>query len=282
MRSFVYYAAAVGLLTGCAAAPPNAPPAPAGVMLSYAAPAPMTATYEFVDSSGFNIRGGAIGDITVAARASGTAEAAIAPKGTDVEMRVKVTDLTGSFSNSAMGGTTSATEADVQGEAVMTVSPRGVLTIAQLPTTSRSAQGIGMGAGFFRRFTVRLPAVPVTRGSAWTDTVRASDDNAGVKSAVTDVVTATWARDTVVAGRTLNVLTHSTQRTLEVAGTSEGVQIAQKLSGTATGYTLWDPQRNLVVERFENTDLSGTFDLPAMGLSGMPVTARGFGRITLR
>ncbi len=281
MRLFLCCASAA-LLAGCATAPPSAPPAPAGTLLSYAVTAPVTTTYEFTDSSSFNIRGGAIGDIAVTARATGTAEATQAPKATDVELRVKVADLNGSFTNSAMGGTTTATEADVQGEAVMTISPRGALTIEQLPTTSRSAQGIGMGAGFFRRFAVRLPASPVQRGASWTDTVTASDDASGVRSTVRDIVTATWARDTVVAGRTLNVLTHSTQRTLEIAGTSEGVQIVQKLSGSATGYTLWDAQRSLIVERYESTDLSGTFDLPAMGLSGLPVTAKGFSRITLR
>ena len=274
--------AVTALIAGCAAAPPAAPPAPAGVTLAYTITAPATMTYEFTDSNSFNIRGGAIGDIGVSARATGTAEAALAPRSSDLEMRVKITDLTGSFTNSAVGGTTNVTEADVQGEAVLTVTPRGGFTIAQLPTTTRGAQGIGMGAGFFRRFVVRLPAGRVQRGASWTDTVSASDNNAGVRSAVHDVVTATWARDTVVAGRTLNVLTHSAQRTLEIAGTSEGVEIAQKLSGTATGYTLWDPQRNLIVERYENTDLSGTFDLPAMGVSGLPVTAKGFGRIILR
>jgi hypothetical protein len=281
MRSLISISAGV-LLAACSATPPSAPPAPAGVTLNYAATAPATVTYQFADSSGFNIRGGAIGEINVTARGTGTADATLAPKGTDVELRIKVTDLAGSFTNSAMGGTINATESDVTGEAVLTLSPRGVMTIVQLPTTTRNAQGVGMGAGFFRRFSVRLPATPVQRGATWTDTVTASDDNAGVKSTVNDVVTSTWARDTVVAGRTLNVLTHSTQRTMEISGSSEGVQIAQKLSGTATGYTLWDAQRSLIVERYENTDLSGTFDLPAMGVSGLPVTAKGFGRITLR
>lgn len=270
------------LLAGCAAAPPAAPPAPAGVTLAYGITAPATLTYEFTDSNTFNIRGGAIGDISVSARASGTAEAAVAPQASDVAMRVKITDLTGSFTNSAVGGTTNVTEADVQGEAVLAITPRGGFTLTQLPTMTRGAQGIGMGAGFFRRFVVRLPAERIQRGASWTDTVSASDNNGGVRSAVKDVVTATWARDTVVAGRTLNVLTHSSQRTLEIAGTSEGVEIAQKLSGTATGQTLWDPQRNLMVERHENMDLSGTFDLPAMGVSGLPVTAKGFGRLILR
>jgi hypothetical protein len=157
-----------------------------------------------------------------------------------------------------------------------------VLNIDQLPTVSRAAQQVGMGAGFFRRFVVRLPSGPVQRGSSWTDTISATEESAGVRSKVTDVVTATWARDTTVAGRLLHVINHSAQRTLDVAGASEGVEIAQKLTGTATGYTLWDAQRNLLVERFEATELSGTFDLPAMGLTGLPVTAQGAGRITLR
>lgn len=273
---------AAALLAGCASAPTTPSGAPAGVRLAYAAAAPLTLTYEFADSSGFNIQGGAIGDIRVSTQASGTAAASYAPKGTDVELRLKITDLTGSFSNSAMGGTTSVTEADVQGEAVVTVSPAGVLTIGQLPTTSRNAQGIGLGAGFFRRFVVRLPQRAVQRGASWTDTVTATDESGGMRSTVRDVVTATWARDTVVAGRSLNVITHTTQRALEIAGSSDGVEIAQKLNGTASGYTLWDSQRNVVVERFERTDLSGSFDLPAMGVSGLPVTARGSGRITLR
>src|SRR5215204_3903174 len=114
--------ASAALIAGCAAAPATAPPAPTGTSLTYAVTAPVTVTYEFADSNGFNIRGGAIGDIAVTARASGTAEATQSPKGSDAELRIKVTDLIGSFTNSAAGGTTNATEADVQGEAIITVT----------------------------------------------------------------------------------------------------------------------------------------------------------------
>ena len=276
--------ALVGLVAaGCASAPTSSTPAaPSGIALSYSAATPVTGTYEFSDSSAFTIQGGAIGDIRAATRSTGTANASYAAKGTDVELRVTITDLTGSFSNSAMGGSTSVTESDVTGEAILTISPNGALVVNQTPTSSRAAQQMGMSAAFFRRFVVRLPSGRVQPGTVWTDTVSNSEDTAGMKSSVQDIVTATYARDTTVAGRTLNVITHSTQRRLEVAGSSEGVQIAQKLSGTATGYTLWDAQRNVVVERSESTSLSGTFDLPAMGLTGLPVTATGLGRITLR
>jgi hypothetical protein len=268
---------------GCASAPSSSTPAaPTGISLTYNAPAPVTGTYEFADSSAFTIQGGAIGDIRAATKSIGTANATYAAKGTDVELRVAITDLTGSFSNSAMGGTVAVTEADVTGEAILTITPNGAVVVNQTPTTTRAAQQMGMSAAFFRRFVVRLPAGRVQPGAVWTDTVTNAEDAAGMKSSVHDVVTATYARDTTVAGRTLNVITHATQRRLEVAGSSEGVQIVQKLSGTATGYTLWDAQRNVVVERSESTSLSGTFDLPAMGLTGLPVTATGLGRITLR
>jgi hypothetical protein len=283
IKQLLALASAVAL-SACAAATSSTTTTPvaAGTSLTYAATAPVTATYAFADTSSFNIQGGAIGDIRATTRSAGTVNATYAPKAPDVEVRMTITDLSGAFTNSAMGGTTNVTEADVPGEAVLTVGPRGTLTVVQTPTASRAAQQVGMSAAFFRRFIIRLPAGRVQRGAVWTDTIANSEDAAGMKSSVSDIVTSTWARDTTIAGRTLNVITHSTQRRLEVAGSSEGVQIVQKLSGTATGYTLWDAQRNLVVERSETTSLSGTFDLPAMGLTGLPVTAQGTGRLSLR
>ena len=248
----------------------------------YAAAAPATVTYAFTDSSTFHIQGGAIGDIRATIAGVGIAEATFTPKAPDVEMRMRLTDFTGSFSNSAVGGTTNVTEADVTGEAVMTITPRGLVTVNQTPNATRAAQSVGISGSFFRRFTLRLPGARVERGASWVDTVTANEDNAGTRARVHDIVSSTWARDTVINGRTLNVITHTTQRTLEISGTSEGVEIAQKLTGTASGLTLWDAERNLIAERIETTDLSGTFDLPAMGITGLPVKASGTGRISLR
>ena len=284
MKSQLTILAGLVALTACAPATTTTTASvPSGTTLNYAAPAaPLALEYAFADSSSFSIQGGAIGDIRATTRSTGIASATYAAAGSDVEMRVRITDLAGSFTNSAMGGTTNATEADVTGEAIVTVSPRGVATVGQLPTTTRAAGQIGMGAAFFRRFVIRLPAGAIQRGASWTDTIATSEDAGGMKSSVEDVVTSTWARDTTVAGRTLHVITHSIHRKLNIAGSSEGVQIAQKLTGTAVGQTLWDAQRNIVVERAETTNLSGTFDLPAMGLTGLPLTAQGAGRITLR
>jgi hypothetical protein len=283
MKQFSTGLLAAVLFAGCAATPPSGTtPAPAGVTWAYQAATPATLTYNFADSSAFTISGGAIGDIRAGMSSRGVAEIAATPKGTDVEMRIRITDLEGASTNSAMGGTTSVTEADITGEAVLTVTPQGVVTVGQVPTASRAAQQAGIGSSFFRRFVVRFPARPITMGATWTDTITASETSAGINSTVTDIVTSTWARDTTVNGNTLHLITHATQRTLDIRGSAEGVEIAQKLSGTATGHTLWDARRSVVVEKLENTELSGTFDLPAMGLSGLPVSAKGTGRLTLR
>ncbi|HEX6260471.1 MAG TPA: hypothetical protein VFZ51_07435 [Woeseiaceae bacterium] len=268
-------------LSACASTPPT-PPEPAGTLLAYEATAPATYTYAFSDTSGFSIEGGAIGNIKATITGAGTAELQYAPAAGGIDLTVTLTDFAGTFTNTAAGGMTNATEADVQGQARLHVDRQGVLTVASLPTASRAAQAVGVGASFFRRFTLRLPGTLARPGASWTDTVAVNEETGGTRAAVRDIVHSTWARDTIVGGRTLNVITHATQRTLDITGTSEGVEIAQHLTGTARGVTLWDAARNVIVERTETTDLSGTFDLPAMGISGLPVTAAGSGRISLR
>ena len=268
-------------VSACAATPP-VPPKPVGTMLAYEAAAPASYTYAFSDTSGFSIEGGAIGNIKATITGVGTAELQYAPTASGIDLTVTLTDFAGTFTNTAAGGMTNATEADVQGPARLHVNRQGVLSVTSLPTASRAAQAVGVGASFFRRFTLRLPGIMARPGASWTDTVTVNEETGGTRAAVRDIVHSTWVRDTIIGGRTLNLITHTTQRTLDITGTSEGVEIAQHLTGTATGVTLWDAQRSVIVERTETTDLSGTFDLPAMGISGLPVTAAGSGRISLR
>jgi hypothetical protein len=179
------------------------------------------------------------------------------------------------------GGGPVATAADIEGPATVIVTPRGAANVASMPNLTQMAQQLGVSQSFFRRFFVRLPARSVRPGTVWVDTISASDDNAGTKAVLNDVVPSTFVRDTAVNGQTLALITTSSQRSLDISGTSQGVQIAQKLTGSGSGRVLWDPSRHLLVERTETAQLTGTFELPQMGVSGMPVTARGALRIAL-
>lgn len=278
-----FWMLAIATLPACATVPSGpAVTAPAGALFTYAVPSPATLNYAFADSSGFNVQGGAIGDVRVSIATSGTAAVTYMQKGSELEATIRIADLAGSVMNSAMGSTVTATEADVQGNAVVTVTARGVTTVAAVPRLNAAAQQLGLGGSFFRRFFARLPAGRVLPGSTWIDTLTVTEDVAGTKVDATDVVTSTFARDTVINGRTLALITTDTQRRVDASGTSQGVEVVQHLTGTATGKTLWDPERNLAVERTESSQLSGTFNLPQMGVTGLPVTASGSSRIVLQ
>lgn len=268
-------------LPACASAPTTTPVQPASRAIAYAVPTPATATYVFADSSSFDIQSGAMGNIHVSIGSTGTAEIGYAPKGTDVEATIRITQLAGSMTNSQMGGGPTASQTDIEGPAVLTVSPRGVATVTTLPKLTQAVEQIGVTEGFFRRFFVRLPGAGAQPGTVWVDTVTANEKHEDVTSDLRDIVTSTLVGDSVVNGQRLAHITTTTARTLTVSGTNQGVAIAQKLTGTSRGSILWDAQRNLLVERIEQTELGGTFDLPQMGMTGLPLTARGTGRLTL-
>jgi hypothetical protein len=112
--------------------------------------------------------------------------------------------------------------------------------------------------------------------------VHTSDGEGGTNVSVDDVVTSTFVRDTVVGGRTLALITTSAQRAVNISGSSDGATITQRLTGPGTGRALWDIERGLLVERSESWELSGTFDLPQMGISGLPVTAHRSGKLAMK
>lgn len=273
---------AIAFLPACATAPGPTAGVPRGTALTYALTTPTTIAYTFHDSSSFHIQGGAaIGDIHATIATQGVVEAAFQMSGADIRATLSVIDFTGSMHNSAMGGGPTATEADIQGSAVLSVTPRGVTTVTSLPKLNANVQQVGVSTTFFRRFFVRLPGQMVQRGQTWIDTVTVTEEG-DTKVHVVDIVTSTLAGDTVSNGRTVALIHTTSQRTVNVSGTNQGVAVEQKLTGTSTGRTLWDPQRNVMVERTESSQLTGTFALPQMGVTGVPVTARGNGRVTIR
>ncbi|HUP88140.1 MAG TPA: hypothetical protein VM100_02195 [Longimicrobiales bacterium] len=270
-------------LTACAtaSAPPQpAAPTPVAKALAYALPS-NTATYAFSDTSSFQIKAPDQSiDVTIAD--AGTAELAMASATGGIQATVRVLTFAGSMLNSAMGGGASATEKEIEGNAVLTITPRGSATVTTMPKLGRSIQSVGLSESFFRRFFIRLPASSVPIGAVWVDTIQTVDESSGIKASVRDISTSTLVGDTTIAGATVAVISITAQRKLEISGTNEGVQIAQHLNGSVTGRAYWDRQKNLLVDRVETSQLNGTFDLPQMGMSGLPLTAKSVSKMTLR
>lgn len=276
------------LLVGCGSAgreaPPPVEPVVPALPLAYGPPvlSAVVATYEFTDTLVSDIQGGAIGTIRVSIGVRGLADLAFDTTASDLRVTATFKEFAGSFSNSAGGGVVTASVADITGPLVMSVTPRGVVTVTQQPQLSPAFRAVTGTEQTHRRFFVRLPGRAVEPGGTWADTIITEETNDGLTSRVRNIVRSTYSRDTVVAGKEMIVIISTTDRSLDITGSSQGVEIRQKLNGIANGTAIWDPQRKLIFWRAESTTLTGSFDLPSMNMSNMPITASGRTTVQLR
>jgi hypothetical protein len=250
--------------------------------LGYGTPPTPTLVYEYSDTSITDIQGGPIGAIRVSTSLKGLAELKFEASGNNQRVTMNIPEFTGTFSNSAGGGT-SASAKDFKGPAVLSISPKGVLTVTQKAELSEAFRQVERSEqNMYLRFFARLPARSVRPGATWSDTIASTDAEEGLNTRMSSIMNSTYARDTVVDGRTLAVITSESQRTLDRAGTSSGLEIVQKLKGTSRGLTLWDTESRTVVTRTESVQLTGTFDLPAMNMKNMPINATGKSTLNLK
>jgi hypothetical protein len=63
---------------------------------------------------------------------------------------------------------------------------------------------------------------------------------------------------------------------------AQGFEIRQHINGTSTATTLWDPVRRVVFERIENGTSQGSMELPAMGMTGIPIRMSSTAVLRLR
>ena len=199
-------------------------------------------------------------DLTYGATAAG---------GTPVTIDYK--SLEGRFSN-PMGGATSLTAADLPGPATLTVTPTGSVAVGEIPQMTPAALQVLGTESTLKRLFQPLPGETVAAGAMWTDTVSTVDDNSGLTASTTSIISSTLVGDTMVAGRRLQVIRSESSITTEIAGSTQGFEIRQSLSGTSRGTSLWDASLGALVERQEIVSLAGTMAMPGMGMSGIPVS----------
>lgn len=239
--------------------------------LAYVVPG-VAPTYATADTMRFRIQAGGMGTMEVAVDYVATAQLTFEPAAGDYHVTVALLAFDGRFSN-PMAGSVTADASGVEGPIVVKVSPRGETEVVEVPTTSTAFDQIAGAENLVRDFFVRLPDRPMEAGDTWTDTIRTRTENEQTLTISRSILTATIAGDTAVAGRTLLLIRTAYDNTMNLSGNSGGTEISQRLSGTTTGYFLWDAERGLLVERHEVGSLSGTLDLPGMGIGGMPVEA---------
>ena len=273
---------AVLALAACAggSTTPGAP-SPGEPVLAYRMPAGEPLVYELGDTSTLHMEMAGMGNVDVTIQARTTAELDFSPQTSGVQAVIRVTDVNGQFANS-MGPTITVDNQHRPGPATVTVDRTGEVVIVEAPVFTDVLSQIVTPEGLYRSLFIPLPGTDAMRGATWTDTVRIDEAPQGMSAQTVSIVRSRWERDTVVAGRTLAVIVSDVENTVDLAGTTQGVEIRQRLRGTARRVSLWDPVAAVLVERIENGQASGTTDLPGMNITGIPVSAESHSSLRLR
>lgn len=260
-------APAAALLLGACAAAPSQPAAPPVASFAYAPVAQAALVYEVADTADFSMQ---FGDIAFGS--TGTVRVDVADADTALTLTARVVDFQGGFTGPT--GTVRADESGVTGPFVFTISRKGEVLGRDLPEMTPAFEQVARSGDPIRALILQLPEGPIARGTPWTDTVvveETTSDAAQVDNRV--IVTSTWTRDTVVAGTTLRVIESTAENQVHTRAKSGGMDVETRLSGTTRATALWDPARQILVSRSAVGTLGGTVDVPAAGLSGIPMNA---------
>lgn len=239
--------------------------------LRYEVPGENPATYTFTASAAFSIDAGPIGTMRIGSEQAGRAELAFRPDAAGVVSTIRVLEFSGRFENPDQGAV-EADGTDIEGSWTVRVDDRGRVEVVEAPTLSGPASDITGPESLVRPFFALLPGRVAEPGATWVDTVSTSERAGGTTTRWRSVVRSTLAGDTVLDGRWVAVIRTESATTMEVEGSSGGVEVSQRLSGTMLGTILWDPAAALLVARTEAGDMEGTLELPGTGFAALPVS----------
>lgn len=242
-------------LAACGGGGPSGPPG-----LAYGLPNPAAITYVMADTSVMDIdAGGQAMQATVASAV--TLGATFAPAAEGVQVTLEVKDLAATVGNPM--GSQSADESGITGPLVVSLDRRGAATVVSQPqltdVASQFFQPLSVAHGLFPRLPGRAAAV----GESWTDTIRYEGSQGPGSVKALSVVTYTVAGDSVVDGRSLVKLALKGTSESSATGVITGMDFSQAVTGSVTGWVLWDQQRRLMVESYADQDGKGTMEVSA-------------------
>ena len=239
------------------------------------------AVYAFTDSTSMTIAAGPMGTLRVLSAQSGAVEITMEGDAEGIRGTVRVLDYDGRFENPGQGAIR-ADEDDIAGAWTVALSPRGRLAVIDTPSVSERGREILGDESFVRPFFVHLPGGRAEPGARWVDTVSVTEQGPETVTRARSIIASALAGDTVVDGRRLLVIRTESSTTLEVEGSSGGVEVLQRMSGASRGTILWDAAEGVLVDREESGELEGTLELPGMGFTGLPVDATVRRTLSLR
>ncbi len=275
ITGIVAAAACAGLITACAggpaATPPAAPTAGTGptTTFAYGIPSPPNALFHVEDSTVVSMNMPTL-DMEVSTMTFVTMNLVFGrdPAGIGVVGNVVGFDA---VSNSSLMGITVADADDVSGPIGLVLTRGGELDIGVMPVLDSTVADLTPFPGVFFDLFPRLPDFPVGQGGEWVDTVLWSVVDETSESVTQTIFTYTLVGDTVVEGRSLlNIGVEGDIAMQTVEGVGDELS-DNRLSGTSSGYILWDPEHNLPWFSILHRDIRGTNQVPGVGRVEMAI-----------
>lgn len=253
---------------------------PSGGLL-YRAPDATPVVYVSETTADIDIDAGAMGSFAMQANSEATMTMAFLSTDEGVQVTATFDDLSASLSQ-PMGGSQTATEADIEGDLVFTIDEKGKGTVVTLPEMKGMAEELASPVSIVHEFFPRLPGGAAAPGDMWTDTVQYEAKTGQGDVSSNTVVTYTLQGDTIVDGTTLLLVTYEGLADVVGTGLQEGMEVVQAVSGDVTGMFLWDPARGLYMGGESEQDLTGTVEVPAAGMPPMPMSVKGSGSVKIQ
>jgi hypothetical protein len=245
--------------------------------LRYTAPLPEKVSYTSTDSINVVIGGLPTGNMTTTGYTNTSVDVAFTPAGDSVRLRSQVTAIGGQM-ETPMG--VMPVEVPLPEPTEMMIGPKGMRLDPDFGGMSeRSMQDLMGMAQNSALPLVALPGRALERGESWTDTLRTKGDVGELNIDMQVIVRGTYARDTVVDGRTLNVIAYDNTMTMKSSGTYQGMAVEQAMEVTSDEAVLWDSARHHVVSRTATSVMKMDTTLPGMGAMTMNGNTRSSSRI---
>ena len=236
--------------------------------LAHGVPANPNATYHFADTlvTSMNTPTGAMEiDLTTSATLAAAFEAD--PEGVRVTATLQALSMT--MATPMMGSQTLAPE--TTGDFVFVMDSQGTVNVLSTPEIEGPAGSTSAVVGMPYELFPHLPGAAAQPGDSWSNTVSRSDETAEATSTTTTAYTYTLVGDTVVDGRMLVRIGFTAE--VETTGTVDmgGMSAEQTITGTDTGFALWDMAAGRLHSMKIERDYSGSMNTP-MGSMAMEIS----------
>jgi len=240
--------------------------------LAYGVPDNPSATYHMADTlvTSMNTPTGSM-DVNVTTSALLTTSFEADPEG--VRVTATLQSLSTTMTNPMMGSQT--LEPEATGDYVFILDPGGNVSVLSTPEIDGPAGSTSIVAGMAYEMFPHLPGAAVQPGDSWSNNVTRSQETPEANVTTTTDYTYTLVGDTVVEGRTLAKIAVVAE--IETKGTVDmgGMSAEQTITGTDTGFVLWDTAAGQLHSVRTERDYSGSMSTP-MGAIPMEVSGTSY------